>query len=131
MTQVLIARVEVQPGLFLTARSAPELFEGRAIAKALLPEGAITEMKDLQGKLVLKPVHAGDFIYQSNLADSASIPPLIKPGERACSLRVWIDQQTVNRAPPGTRVDLLCKNELPDTQVEWTTIAEGVMSLSV
>jgi Flp pilus assembly protein CpaB len=128
MVQVVIARVEVPAGQYL--KDPERFFDQQTVAKERVPEGAVTEMKDLRGKLVARAIDPGAFVHQRrDLVEP--LTPALNPGERAVTLRVHIDREIVNRAPPGTYVDLLCKKELPNGQIEWTLLAERVLSLSV
>ena len=111
-TTIVAASADLQIGSIV---SAPDLTQIQVVGAA--PKGAFTDIKQVIGRDVLAPIFAGEAILDNRLAPLGSgggLAITIKPGMRACAVKVDQVVGVAGFVTPGQHVDVLVSGVPPD-----------------
>jgi pilus assembly protein CpaB len=89
-----------------------------------VPSGAFEHVEDVVGRGLIQPVVQNEAILPSKLASKdagAGLPPVIRPGYRALSVRVNDVIGVAGYVLPGTRVDVLATINPTNNQTDVTS----------
>ncbi|WBA79845.1 Flp pilus assembly protein CpaB [Endozoicomonas sp. GU-1] len=106
MGQVLVAKETIPFGTPLTS----DLVSTMDIALEHLPDGALTRLTEINGKMALNALLPGDIIMSARLTDAGTgglLATRVQPGKRAVSVRVNDVSGVAGFVLPGDRVDVL------------------------
>ncbi|HEY3704289.1 MAG TPA: Flp pilus assembly protein CpaB [Terracidiphilus sp.] len=110
-TKVIAASADVRLGSILTAQNITTV----EIAGAV-PKGALLNPEDVIGRGVMSDLYQGEPILDSRLAPKGSgggLAANIKPGMRACAVKVDEVVGVAGFVTPGMRVDVLASGDAP------------------
>jgi pilus assembly protein CpaB len=110
-TKVIAASADVKLGAILTAQNITTI----EIAGAV-PKGALLKAEDAIGRGVMSDLYQGEPILDSRLAPKGSgggLAANIKPGMRACAVKVDEVVGVSGFVTPGMRVDVLASGDPP------------------
>src|SRR5689334_12611440 len=87
---VLVAKKHLDMGL--TIKKVDDVFELKKFVKGDEPRNAIIEVKDLQNRVLKRPLRAGDFVTGEDLLSDkdGGLSPLLPEGYQAIGIRVNI-----------------------------------------
>jgi len=101
--QVLSAIVEIQPGTPLDDMNTKFV----EMAVTSVPEGAVTDIKEIDQRYLKVPVMAGDWILQTKLTESRGAEASIPDGMGIVTIPVDATTSHSGMLLPGNRIDLL------------------------
>jgi pilus assembly protein CpaB len=129
-TQVLVATRDLDLGQGISA----EMLQPVAWPSGNVPEGAFTDPKLLEGRVVRNSMFKGEPVLEPKLAPvgtKAGLDSIIKPGHRAISVKVNEVVGVAGFLAPGSYVDLLVNiRDDRDTAVS-RVVLERIMVLAV
>lgn len=129
-TQVLVATRDLDLGQGISA----EMLQPVAWPTGNVPEGAFTDPKLLEGRVVRNSMFKGEPVLEPKLAPvgtKAGLDSIIKPGHRAISVKVNEVVGVAGFLAPGSFVDLLVNiRDDRDTAVS-RVVLERIMVLAV
>ncbi|HEY9856461.1 MAG TPA: Flp pilus assembly protein CpaB [Stenomitos sp.] len=108
------------------------MIEARKFPKGLLPEGAITDQKELIGKITLAPVVKGEVLHKKRIGEASAetgVAPKLQPNERGF-LYVPEGASDIALVKPDDYVDLTATIQTDHGYLS-TKIAQRVRVLSV
>lgn len=108
------------------------MLEARKFPKGLLPEGAITDQKQLLGKITLAPVVKGEVLHKKRIGEASAetgVAPKLKPNERGF-LYVPEGASDIALVKPDDYVDLTATIQTESGYLS-TKVAQRVRVLSV
>jgi pilus assembly protein CpaB len=117
--QVLVARVEVQPGVELT----DEVVGFQEMNVESVPEDAVTSFEQYEERALIYPVLGGDIIRQSKLGKKGEFTRSrqIPEGMRVVAISVNDTQTVSGMMRPGDRVDVLVTYQLRNNRGQMTS----------
>jgi len=122
-TRVAVATADIVQG----ARLAPEQLQLAEWPVGSVPPGAITDLKQLEGRIVRSDVARGEPVLESKLAPPGTMGGLsavVSAGKRAMTVRVNDVVGVAGFALPGNYVDIL-------VNLESTSLDNGARSPSI
>lgn len=121
---IVVAAADIARGAQLTAA----MVEVATIPSAFAPPGALREPSEVEGRILLAPLAAGEVVTATRLASPRAGPvaALVPPGFRAFVVAAALPPRAVHA---GDRVDVLATYGGPRPYTD--TVAEGVEVLQV
>lgn len=107
---VLTAAVAIQMG----QQVAPMHVETVQVPPQMVPVGAITDPLDVEGKVALQPIFAGEYLRKERFADhneGSTLAAVITPRKRAVSIRVNDVVGVAGFLLPGNHVDVVASRK--------------------
>jgi Flp pilus assembly protein CpaB len=119
---VLVLTRDLATGSTFTKDNVGMLTSRKAIAKAALPNGYVTNPDDLVGKRLARPIRAEEAFTHADL--SGKSPVVIVPGLDVISLELTAKDTAGGFVGPGSRVDVLGSIIVDDHPVAVTLLAD-------
>lgn len=93
---------------------AQEMLIARQVHKSAVPEGAVTDMKQIEDRALMVKAFKGDLIFDAKLCKKGQIGAsvAIPEGMRAFTIPVTETQAHSGMVQPGDRVDVACAYEI-------------------
>jgi pilus assembly protein CpaB len=129
---VVSATVDINPHVTITGDMVTDAI---AYPKDLIPDNAITDKKQVEGRITLRHINAKDPIRSTDLVQEGQSPTLaleIPKGMRAISIGAGEVMAVGTSVKPGDHVDILATYQDPRSQQELTKIImQNVLILAV
>jgi pilus assembly protein CpaB len=130
-TQVVVAQQDIPARSKITR----EMISLTGYPKELIVNGALTDLKEVEGHLTVARIRAKDQIRSSDLVGEGQVPTLaydIPHGMRAIAIQAGEVMAVGTAVKPGDRVDILATYTSPTTRQETTQmILQNVLVLAV
>ena len=125
--EVLLAVQEIPAGALMTQ---PEvLFAPKSFAKGAEPAGAITDLDQLRGRVLVRKLQPGDFCTRQDLAGDNGYVGRLQTGLRAMGVRAISEGNKF--LLPGCRVDILAREQGTADKVKHRVLLENVLVLAL
>ena len=134
-TAIYVVKTQVELGIQVT----PEMVQSEPWPTNLVPEGAITSLGDIEGRVTKSRIYPGEPILSNKLfskGDSTAGPTVLIPdGHRVTPVKVDAVSGGSGLLQPGDRVDVLVyleKNESKDIPISGTgTLLQDIRVFAV
>lgn len=129
-TEVVVAAVNIQPGTELN-ETLVKMVEW---PNDVVPETALTDMKEVLGRSVRFPLGANEAITMAKLAAEGIGPglePIIEAGKRAMSVPIKTHESAAGFVTPGSKVDIVMISRGNGADGKAKTILQNVRVIAV
>jgi len=127
---VLVPTKDIPPGTKIDVKT---MFQPKPFPKDAVPLKAVTDPKELHGKVPARTLNANLPVMARDLAGNANILRELQPGYRAMTVRANIESGLHGFLTPGSRVDILTvvRDRDNSNQTESKIFLQNVMVLAV
>jgi pilus assembly protein CpaB len=105
--KVRVAVAKKHLDLATPLKNPADFFEFKDVVRGDEPKNAVTDLNQVKGKFLARPLRKGDALTTDDVKDQVAVIP-VPPGMRAVGLRVNLEGQAGGFASlPGSRVDII------------------------
>jgi pilus assembly protein CpaB len=119
---VVVANADIPWGV----KILPEMLSTSPYLEESLPKGSFLKPEELSDRIVVSPIKEGEPILEYRLAPTSlktgGVSAVLKPGNRAISVKGNLVLGIAGFINPGNRVDVLVTIKDPETEMEITKI---------
>lgn len=117
---VVVAKVDIPWGV----KILPEMLSTSPYLEESLPKGAFSKPEELSHRIVVSPIKEGEPVLEYRLAptslETGGVSAILKPGNRAISVKGNLVLGIAGFINPGNRVDVLVTIEDPEKEIKVT-----------